>query len=151
MCRLWPAGFTCWTLIHTHKPDSLLAECLTPDWKVVSLNPGRSSGRIFLSVNFVCRLLFGACTTPVLPQWHIKDSGQSVKSAGGRLHLNTHTHLTQWSQSGLTMPLCWHSVGTYQEMSSHTTRQGTLCHRRLSSLSHCRLILAYREELVCAR
>ena len=24
------------------------------------------------------------------------------------------------------MPLCGYSVGTYQEMSSHTTRQGTL-------------------------
>ena len=27
---------------------------------------------------------------PVLPQWHVKDSDHSAKSAGGRLHLNTH-------------------------------------------------------------
>ena len=38
------------------------------------------------------------------------------------------------------MPLSWHSVGTHQETSSHATRQGTL--GRLSSLSHCGLILA---------
>ena len=26
-------------------------------------------------------------STPVLPQWHVKDRGHSAKSAGGRLHL----------------------------------------------------------------
>ena len=57
-------------------------------------------------------------------QWHVKDPSHSAKSAGGRLHLNTHTPLTQ--QSGLTMLLSMHSVGTYQEMSSHRTLQGTL-------------------------
>ena len=41
------------------------------------------------------------------------------------------------------MPLCRHSVGAYQETSSHATRQGTLGHSRLSSLSHCGLILTY--------
>ena len=46
------------------------------------------------------------------------------------------------------MPLSGHSVGTYQETSSHTTRQETLGHSRLSSLSHCGLILALRVELV---
>ena len=33
------------------------------------------------------------------------------------------------------MPLSRHSLGTYPETSSHTTRQGTLDHSRLSSLS----------------
>ena len=42
------------------------------------------------------------------------------------------------------------SVGTSQETSSHATCQGTLGHSRLSSLSHCGLILAQRMELVCA-
>ena len=46
---------------------------------------------------------------PVLPQWHVKDSGHSAKSAGGRLHLNTHTPLTQKksesvSYTHLTLP-----------------------------------------------
>ena len=34
---------------------------------------------------------FGICSTPVLPQKHVKDPGHSAKSAGGRLCLNTHT------------------------------------------------------------
>ena len=45
------------------------------------------------------------------------------------------------------MPLSWHSVGTYPETSSHATCQGTIGHSRLSSLSHCGLILAQRVEL----
>ena len=40
------------------------------------------------------------------------------------------------------MPLFRQSVGIYQETSSHATRLGTLGHSRLSSLSHCGLILA---------
>ena len=37
-----------------------------------------------------------------------------------------HTPLTQQSRNRLTMLLSKHSAGTYQETSSHTTRQGTL-------------------------
>ena len=59
----------------------------------------------------------------LLPQWHVKDPGHSAKSAGGRLHLNTHTSVTQQSWSGLTMPLSRNSVGTYPETSSHATCQ----------------------------
>ena len=87
----------------------------------------------------------------VLPQWHVKDSGHSAKSAGGSLHLNTHTLLTRRSRSGLTMPLSRQSVGIYREKSSNATRQGTLGHSRLRSMSHCKLILAYRVEIVCAK
>ena len=47
------------------------------------------------------------------------------------------------------MPLSRQSVGC-QETSSHATRQGTFGYSRLSSLSHCGLILAKRAELVCA-
>ena len=64
-----------------------LLEHRTHDQKVPGSNPGRSGRRIFFSrVNFVCWLLFGVCSTPMLPQWHVKDSGHSAKSAGGRLH-----------------------------------------------------------------
>ena len=49
----------------------------------------------------------------------------SAKSAGCRLHLNTHTPMTQQSRSGLTIALSRHSVGTYPETSSHATCQGT--------------------------
>ena len=68
-----------------------------------------SGGRIFfIRVNFLIRCSFH----PVLPLWHVKDPGHSAKSAGGRLHRNTHTTMTQRSRSGLTM-LSRHSVGTY--------------------------------------
>ena len=59
-----------------------------------------------------------------------------------RLHLNMHTPLTQQSQSGLTMLLSRHSLGTFLESSLHTTCQGTFSHSCLSLLSHCGLILA---------
>ena len=48
------------------------------------------------------------------------------------------------------MPLSRHSVGTYQETSSHATRQETLGRSRLNSLSHSGIILAERVEFVCA-
>ena len=92
----------------------------------------------------------GVRSSPVLPQWHVKDPCQSAKSAGGRLLINTDTHLTHRSRSELTMLLSRQSMGIYQETSSHATRQGKLGHSRLSSPSHCGLILAYRVELVCA-
>ena len=90
-------------LLYTSMPRAGIAcwwECRTRDQKVASLNPGRSSGKIFFS-----RVLFGVGSTPVLPQWHVKDPGHSAKNAGGRLHLNTHTPLTHQSWGGLTMPL----------------------------------------------
>ena len=37
------------------------------------------------------------------------------------------------------MLLSRHSMGTYQETSSHAPCQGTLGHSRLKSLSHCGL------------
>ena len=84
--------------------------------KIASSNPGRSGGRIFFSrVNFVCWLLFHVRFTPVLPQRHVKDPGYFAESAGGKFHLNTHTSMTQRSQSGLTMPLCRHSVGSIRK------------------------------------
>ena len=92
----------------------------TCDRKVVSSNPGRSGDRIFFSrVDFVCWLSFGVRSTPVLPQWHIKDPGHSAKSAGGRLHLNTHIPVTQQSRSVLAMLLSRHSVGPVRKW-AHT-------------------------------
>ena len=46
----------------------------------------------------MCWLLFSICSNPALLQWHIKGPGHSAKSADGRLHLNMHTSLSQWSQ-----------------------------------------------------
>ena len=88
--------------------------------------------------------------TPLLLHWHVKDPGHAAKGAGVRLHLHTHTPLTKRSRSRLTMPLSRHSVVTYQETSLHATCQGTFGQSRLSSLSHCGLILTQRMELACA-
>ena len=133
-------------LLSTSKVGAGIAcrlERQTHDQKVASLNPGRSGGRIFFSrFSFVCWLLFGVRSTPMLLQWHIKDPGHSAKSAGGRLHLKKHTPLTWRSWSRLTKPLSRHSVEIYQETSSHATCQGTLGHSRLGSLSLCGLVLA---------
>ena len=78
---------------------------------------------------------------PVLPQQHVKDPSHSAKSAGGGIHLNMHTPLTQQSRSGLTM-LSKHSVETYQENELTHNSSGTLVQSHLSLLSHCGLILA---------
>ena len=122
--------------------DSLLVESRTCDRKVASSSPCRNSSKIFFSrVNFLCWLLLGVRSTPVLLQWHVKDPGHSAESTGGRLHLTMHTSLTQWSERRLTM-LSRHGVGTYPGMSSYATCQGILSHSCLSSLSHCGLILA---------
>ena len=130
VCTFLAAGIVCWS------------ERRTRDRKVATSNPGRSVRRIFFSrADFVCWLLFGVRSTPVLPQWYVKDPGHSAKNAGGRLHLNTRAPLTQRSRSELTMPLARHSVGTYPQTSSHATCHGTFGHSRLSSLSHCGLIL----------
>ena len=84
--------------------DSVI-EHRTHDWKLVNSILAGAVGEIFSSrVNFVCWLLFGIRSIPLLPQWHVKDPSHSAKNAGGRLHLNTHTPLTQRSRSGLTMP-----------------------------------------------
>ena len=62
------------------------------------------------------------------------------KGQENRLQLNTQTLLTQRCRTWLTM-LSRHSVETYRETSSHESRQGTLVRSRLSSPSHCGLIL----------
>ena len=84
----------------------------------------------FSRVNFLCWLLVGIRSTPVLPQWHVKYRGHSVKSAGVRLHLNTQTPLTQRSWSRLIM-LSRRNVGTYQ--GNALTRNSSGNARSLSS------------------
>ena len=128
------------TSVFVWNQDSLLVKHQTRDRKAASSNSGRSI--YFSRVNFVCWFLFGVHSTPMLLQWQAKEPGHSARSAGGRLYINTHTPLTQQSQNGLTMLLFRHSVGAYQEMSSHATCQGTPNHSHLSSLSQCGLILA---------
>ena len=87
--------------LHGGEPGQLVGRMLdswSQGWELESRPEGR---RIFCSrVNFVCWLLFGVCSTPVLPQRYVNDPSHSAKSAGDRLHLNRHTSLIQWSWSG---------------------------------------------------
>ena len=68
---------------------------------------------------------YSVSVPPMLPQWHAKDPGQSAKSAGCRLHLNTHIPLTQRSQSGLSMLLSRHSMEHIRKR-SHTQLSGNI-------------------------
>ena len=112
--------FTPFTLcsLEAHTKLTLEKKILLPFLPGFELATFRS--RVRRSTNYLSRLLFGVRSTPVSPQWHVKDPGHSAKIAGGRLHLNTHTPLTQQSQSGLTLPLSGHSTGTYLEARAHT-------------------------------
>ena len=122
---MWDTYIHILDVISKSSQDSLLVVCQICDRKVAILSPGRSSRRIFFSrVNF-CAESYSLSIPPMLLQWHVKDLTHSAKSADSRLHLNMHTPLTQWSQSGLNILLSRHSVGTYPEMSSHATCQGT--------------------------
>ena len=80
--------------------------------------PAGAAGEFSSPESALCADLYGVRFIHVLLQWHVKDPGHSAKSAGGRLHINMHTRLSQRIRSGLTMPLCRHSVGTCHEMSS---------------------------------
>ena len=102
--------------IHCVRTPLGRATCSGSEGRV--LMPGRSGGRFlfFSRVNFLCRLLFGVRSTPMLPQWHVekkKKKRSSAKSANSRLQLNKVTPLTHRSRNGLTM-LSRHSVKTDQ-------------------------------------
>ena len=43
-----------------------------------------------LQFAFCADSYFSICSTPMLPQQHVKDPGHSAKSADGRLQLNMH-------------------------------------------------------------
>ena len=42
----------------------------------------------------LCADSYSVSVHSVLPQWHVKEPGPSAKSAGCRLHLNMHTHVS---------------------------------------------------------
>ena len=118
-------------------------ECQTRDQKVVSLNPGKKWWENFLLRSQLCVLTVILC--PFHPHVTIvacKKPQSFCQKCRWQVTPNMHTSSTQRSQSGPTMTLSRHSVGTHQETSSHATRQGIFGHSCLSSLSHCGLILA---------
>ena len=74
--------------------DSLLAKRQIHDRKIASLNPAGVAGEFSSPELTLCADFYLVSVPPPgLPQWHVKDPGHSAKSAGDRLHLNTHTTL----------------------------------------------------------
>ena len=107
LCGIFTCTYNVWELgqLVGTAPDSWWKGCEFESFQEWQEN-------FFSGVNFLCWLIW--CPfRPVFLQWHIKDSGHSAKRAGGSLHLDMCTPLTQWSQSRLTM-LSRYSVGTYQ-------------------------------------
>ena len=61
-------------------------------------------------------LFFGVRSSPMLPQWHVKDPSHSAKSAGGSLHLNTRTNTfdtskLEWTDYAAVQPECGNLSG----------------------------------------
>ena len=54
----------------------IFAWCLMVSF-VLSVQPEEHRENFFSTVNFVCRLLFGVCSIPMLLQWHVKDASHS--------------------------------------------------------------------------
>ena len=95
------SGVACWLERPSH------------DRKVASSILARAAGFFFFLLTFCADSYSVSVPPPVLSQWHIKDSGHVANSAGSRLHLSTHTSLTQRRWSGLTI-LSRHGVETYR-------------------------------------
>ena len=115
-----------------------LVERQTRDWNIMGSFLGKGGERIFFSrVNFFCRLLCCVCSSPVLPQWHVKDAGQSARIEGGKFQISM--RIRTWENKVRLGWLC--CTNLVWETSSHATRQETLVHSHLSSLSRCGLIL----------
>ena len=75
--------------------------------------PAGAAGDFSSPESTLCAESYSVSVPP--PCYHSKRPRSFCQSAGGRLHLNLHTPLTQRSRSGLTMPLSRHTVGNYQE------------------------------------
>ena len=81
---------------HEHVGIEKLIERWTHDRKLADSIPSRSSWRIF-SLKLTC--LYDSYSVSIPPVWTVtmahKSPGHSAKCADDRLHLNTHTPLTQ--------------------------------------------------------
>ena len=101
-----------------------LVERRTRGRTVAGLMPGRNGERtLFSRVNFLCWVLLGVRSTPVLPHRHVKDPAHSAQSAVGRLQLLKHAFATEHrSRSGLVMQ-SRHGFGTCQgnELASNSS------------------------------
>ena len=87
---------TGFSLHYLGREHSSVVERQTRDRNVPGFIPNRSGRRfLFSQLTFYADFYFRILSTPIIPQWHVKDPGHSTKSADGRLHLNMHAPLTQ--------------------------------------------------------
>ena len=84
--------------------------------------PAGAAGEFSSPELTLCADSYSVSAPPPCYRMARKRPGHSDKSAGGRLHLNTHTPLTHRSRSGLIMPLSRHIAGTY---GNELTRKST--------------------------
>ena len=82
-CKIFMSAFFAVTGDVSHTLQLFVSLHILPQKYVIT----KGSGKMFFSrVKFVYWLLFGVRSTPVLPQWYVKDPGHSAKSTGGSLH-----------------------------------------------------------------
>ena len=130
-----------YVIVSNHVGIAKLAQRWTRDQKVSDSAPGRSGESIVFSrINFLCWLIWCPFRPHVTAVAHKIPRSFFSKSAGGRLHINTHTPLTKRSRSGLTM-LSRNSVGNPWGKRIHTQLVRERSSSRLNSLSHRALIL----------
>ena len=73
--------------------------------------PAGTAGEFSSPVSTFCAdTYFSTRSTPVLPQQRVKDLGNSAKSAGGRLQLNTYGPLRMWLN---LHEVTWHGARLY--------------------------------------
>ena len=100
----------------------VLGECFSPELTLCA-------GSYSVSVPPPCYRSGTSKTPEIVPKAQV--AGAAPNHATPK---HAYTLATQRSRSGLIMPLSRHSLGTYQETSSHATRKGTLGHSRLNSV-----------------
>ena len=120
------------------------------DRKVAGSIPGRTSGRLFFSrVSFLCLTLtrcpFHPCVTAVARK---RPRSFCQKSRWQVTDKRACTLDPTKSERADYVGIVWELI---RETNSHVTRQGTLVHSRLNSLSHCGLIIGLKKINWCAR
>ena len=89
--------------VHCPDPSNSLNRGQAHDQKVTGLSPGRSGERSFFCSQISALTYFSISSTPMLPQWHMKNPSHSAKSVGGRLMLNTHaSYICGFAWSNMT-------------------------------------------------
>ena len=116
----------------------------------LSVCPGGSGGRIFYSTfNFVCWLLFGARSTPVLPQWHVKETGHFPSRPRGRGATDQRCH-SRGVKHKADLLMVIYQPWTSEEPAINTTKESVQYHMRWHAVSET-ILVAKTCFFVCAK